>query len=69
MVYAALIISLIVLAFENFLHFKERKDLYNRIMANDLRDYTAANTKKTPKKGRSFIRDAMEKLRKQNVID
>jgi hypothetical protein len=70
MIYVALIVSLIVLAFENFMHYRERKDLYSRIMAKDLSDYaTIIEKKKPPGKAKSFIRDKMEELRRNDVID
>ena len=36
-----------VIAIQGFMHSKERKDLYNRIMAKDLTEYKIAGKKKT----------------------
>lgn len=67
MIYTALIVSLMILAFENFIHYRERKDLYSRIMAKDLTDYSIAEGKKRPGKMRSFIRDKTKKLQEKEL--
>lgn len=41
-------------------HQKERKDLYTRIMAGSLRDYSL-NEKKTPLGGGNFVRAGLKK--------
>ena len=46
------------------LHYKERKDLYNRIMADDYREYTMAE-KKPPKMRRS--RHEILRLRQRGI--
>lgn len=58
---SAIIFSLLVmLVLQAIAHGKERKDLYNRIMASDLRDYSV-NQKRDPPKSRNFIKKGLEK--------
>lgn len=55
--------SLFIVVME-VLHYKERKDLYNRIMADDYREYTMAD-KKPPKMRRS--RHEILRLRQRGI--
>jgi hypothetical protein len=48
----------IIIVLQEFIHYKERKDLYNRIMARDLPEYKAADG--SPPKGRNGIKKKIE---------
>jgi hypothetical protein len=52
-----------LLAIQEFCHYRERKDLYNRLMAKDLADYNLiANSKnKPPPRSRNVIRAGLER--------
>jgi hypothetical protein len=39
-----LILTIVTLAIQKIIHFYERKDLYNRIMARSLREYKEGST-------------------------
>jgi len=53
-------ILLAILVLQAILHARERKDLYNRLMARDLRDYVA-NQSREPPKSRNFVRKGIER--------
>jgi len=55
-----IIILLAVIILQIIFHARERRELYNRIMAHDLRDYVA-NQGREPPKSRNFIRKSLEK--------
>lgn len=42
-------------------HDKERKDLYNRIMAGNAQEYVRFGDDKPPPKGRNFVKKNIEK--------
>ena len=46
-----------LLAIQGYLHARERKDLYNRIMARDLTEYSNTHPTQTrpPPKSRNFV--------------
>lgn len=57
----ALIACLLALfAWREYVHDKERRDLYNRIMARDLTDYTASQ-KRTVTGSRNFIKAQLDR--------
>ena len=52
---------MVIILFQEYLHYKERQDLYNRIMAKDYIEYKAADG--TPPKGRNGIKKNLEKAK------
>ena len=54
------IILLAVIILQTIVHSRERRDLYDRIMAHDLRDYVANQGREIPR-SRNFIRKSIEK--------
>ncbi len=55
-----LIFSLLaVIVWRESVHDRERKDLYNRLMARDLVDYMKANDQNLLPKSKNFIRKGM----------
>ncbi len=56
---SVIIILLGVLVLQNIIHARERRDLYSRIMARDLKDYNSTK-KREPPKSRNFIRKGIE---------
>lgn len=49
----------LLLVVKEFLHYKERKDLYNRIMSRDLTEYSTL--KRGTGKGGNFIKEKLDK--------
>jgi hypothetical protein len=50
----------VIILIQEFMHYKERQDLYNRIMARDLSEYKAADG--APPKGRNGIKKRMNDI-------
>lgn len=64
-----IILALIgVIVFQELRHGKERKDLYNRIMARDLTEYQR-DIDKTPRVARNIIRKNLAKQHNQLLDD
>lgn len=57
-VYVAIALVIVILA-QDFMHYKERQDLYDRIMAKDLSEYKTPSG--APPKGRNGIKKNLEK--------
>lgn len=55
-----LLISLLCHAAQAVIHARERKDLYSRIMARDLMEYEATQSKEPPK-ARNFVRAGLRR--------
>jgi len=53
------VIFMLFAAWREYSHVAERKDLYNRIMAKDLTDYTSGQ--RDPPKSRNFVRAGRKK--------
>lgn len=52
------------------LHRQERKELYNRLMARDLAEYTAYSKERPPAPVQNFVLDAIERSkRRQREFD
>jgi len=49
----------ILLAIQNIIHYRERRDLYNRIMCKDYSEYSSAQ--KVPGKSGNFIKNNLDK--------
>lgn len=55
-----LLIFAIYHVWSEIIHARERRDLYNRLMAKDLPEFTAFEQPKEPPKGRNFMRKGLE---------
>lgn len=49
------------ITFREIMHYLERKDLYNRIMAKNLSDYSQSIDKKAPKAVKNLIKKGLER--------
>ena len=58
---AIIAVLCLVLALQMFLHWKERKDLYDRIMSRDLNEYKRSN--EPPKAVPSQLKRVMDRWR------
>lgn len=59
MIYAVIILSLCIVI-QHFLHIRERKDLYNRIMSQDLGEYrTMQQSKKMLPLRQNYFKSSM----------
>lgn len=58
------IICVVAFVIVEYMHYKERKDLYNRIMSRSVDDYKVFQTKDEPKKGEEV--SYLEKIRQEN---
>ena len=64
-IFSAIIAALcMVIGLQVFLHWKERKDLYDRIMSRDLTDYKKVS--EPPKAVPSSLKKVMERWRDPN---
>lgn len=64
MIIALIVISVLLFGFicwREYQHDKERKDLYNRIMAVNLEEYAVQSNEKPPPRGRNFVSKGLEK--------
>ena len=52
-----------------YLHGRERRDLYSRIMARDLSEFTAATGTRPPPKSRNFVLAGLKKSLKMQAGD
>lgn len=55
------VIALVVICLvQSIIHYKERRDLYSRIMARDLGDYTASKDRDPPK-SRNYLKTSLRR--------
>lgn len=60
MLSSIIFVLLAILVLQNILHGRERRDLYNRIMAGNLKEYNYSR-KREPPKSLNFVRKGIER--------